>query len=83
MSKMLAWVSADYIRVGAYLLSFGVALLVAVLGAALPQVGITSRLPRWLAGCAGLLLILVSVALTVAKFAWASQLKPVSGLALR
>ena len=80
MSKMLAWVSADYIRVGAYLLSFGVALLVAVLGAALPQVGITSRLPRWLAGCAGLLLILVSVALTVAKFAWASQLKRVSWL---
>ena len=80
MTEILRWVAAHYVGVGLYLLGVGIALLVAALGAALPVVGLTSRWPRWLAACAGLLLVLFGIALAAAKLAWASPLRQVSWL---
>lgn len=78
MTKILGWVAAHYAGAGKYLLGAALTLLIANLGTALPQVGLTARWPRWLAACTGLVLVFFGTAVAIAKLIWPNPLVPMS-----
>jgi hypothetical protein len=78
VTPILSWLARNYVGVSKYILSTAVAVLVAVLGSALPQVRWTSRVPARLAATVGAFLVAIGVLAGVGKLAWPSSLKPMA-----
>ena len=77
MTNILGWLATHYLGTGEYFLSAAVALLIAILGTALPQLGLTSRWPRLMAACVGLILTALGVGLAVGKTVSRSPLRQI------
>jgi hypothetical protein len=81
VTHLLTWLAAHYVKVGEYLLSAAAALVIAILGAALPLLGLAARWPRRITALTGVVLVVLGGVLALAKALRPDALHPLPWLA--